>query len=80
MSYAIFENGVAGSCACATYQIRRFYGGEGGSSTCLPHGEAFARHIKVINEGIPEHGGAYGNLCYFCYLKVGKSDDNNSEA
>src|SRR4051812_49660312 len=50
----IFENVVAGSCTCATCQIRRFYEGEGDSSTCLPHGEAFAKHIKVINEGILE--------------------------
>ena len=35
--------------------------------------------LHCIKCGAP-HGGAYGSLCYFCYLKVGKSDDNNSEA
>ena len=26
------------------------------------------------------HGGAFGDLCYFCYLKIGNSDDNTSES
>ena len=50
----ISDNKVAEACTYATRQIRRFYEGEGEPDTCLPHAKAFAKHSKVINEGILE--------------------------